>query len=239
MQEVFKIMSCTYNAPFDSYDFDHRVLSEKVKAYRKYRKMSQRALAEAAGVSLSSIAKIERGEAENVTLQLVSAVGAALGVSYFDLLFDYNNDNESGNVYDRRKFQSLYPPPYFHYDVSTLLGFMLYLPLIDPATLFDALRRIDGDVVGNEEYILDLIKRIISTIPDSQARKYADSMQGTIKKLCIEPDAELLNRRERCDSGEFYEDYHKMLEDKYTAAVKLQTLRADITALFERWLDEK
>ena len=62
-------------------------ISENIRKHREAKNLSQQKLAELAGVSQSTIYKLEHGKADNVTLQVGKSIAEALGVS-FNVLFE-------------------------------------------------------------------------------------------------------------------------------------------------------
>lgn len=58
--------------------------AEKIKAYRELARMSQKKLAEKAGVHFNTLARIERGEGVNV--DQLEKVAQAMGMSLADLV---------------------------------------------------------------------------------------------------------------------------------------------------------
>ena len=65
--------------------------------------------------------------------------------------------------------------PLAEYNYRKLLFlFILYLPIIPPALLQDALSRIGGSVFGNEGYVLGQIQKLLDSVPNSKLKFFAD-----------------------------------------------------------------
>ncbi len=163
----------------------------RVKAHREAKNMTQLNLANMAKISKSYITKIENGEAKNVGLETICMLAEALDIqiqdliAYVDVEYGFESDYNaysSENLEETKEillhsnsiFNTFYPPLYSRYKVTTLLEFILYLPLINPYYLVEKLCRIDGDIIDKEDYVCQLIDYLIKHIPDSDAKKFAD-----------------------------------------------------------------
>ena len=62
------------------------MLSENIKKYRKKKNLSQDNLAREAGVTYSTLSKIEAGYNQNPGVQTVQKIAIALGVTIDDLM---------------------------------------------------------------------------------------------------------------------------------------------------------
>ena len=81
-------------------------------------------------------------------------------------------------------------PLYAKFKITNLMQFLIYLPLMDPLALMTCLYNIDGDTFEREYYVLQKLEYLYRTIPDSDAKTYADKMA------------------EQC-SADYYMDYHR------------------------------
>ena len=75
----------------------------ELKAIRKERGLTQRQLADGAGVNLSLIGKLERGDYNcgNITARSLIAIADALEVDPHELLPDEKSDRRGGDFYNR------------------------------------------------------------------------------------------------------------------------------------------
>ena len=62
------------------------MLSENVKRIRRQKGLSQDKLAKAAGITLTTVVKIESGANDNPTLKTLRSLAEALGVTVNDLI---------------------------------------------------------------------------------------------------------------------------------------------------------
>jgi transcriptional regulator with XRE-family HTH domain len=62
-----------------------RILADNIRAYRRFRQLSQEELADQCNLHRTYVGSVERGE-RNVTLKTLETLAAALGVSVPELL---------------------------------------------------------------------------------------------------------------------------------------------------------
>jgi len=62
------------------------MLAKKIKSYRKKHNWSQQKLAEKAGLSYNTIAKIEQGAAKEPTIQTMIKIADAFGITLDELV---------------------------------------------------------------------------------------------------------------------------------------------------------
>ena len=62
------------------------MLAENIKELRKQRKLSQEELAKKAGVTYSTLIKLESGSNKNPTVKTLQQIAQALGVTLDDLM---------------------------------------------------------------------------------------------------------------------------------------------------------
>lgn len=151
----------------------------RVKQLRKNLKLNIADITEKSGLSAPYISDIEKGKRPKMSVAVLVDLAKALDVSVSDLLLGIEDEAASDEEYANELYYSkmektCYPPQLEYYGVSTLLQVLLYLPLIRPQNLFDALQRIEGYFKGNETYVLDQVNWCISQIPASPAKEYAD-----------------------------------------------------------------
>lgn len=156
-------------------------LGNRIRLLRTKLGMQQATLAEQAGLSKNYLGKLERGQIPNVSLAIIAGIADALGVKVFELLTNIENEDVSedddalaNEMYHKMLEDACYPPSIEGVNVSTLLQFLVYLPLIEPERIIDSLLRIDGGFSGQESYVLKQVNNCIGKIPPSPARDYAD-----------------------------------------------------------------
>lgn len=156
-------------------------LGQRIKDCRKKIGYTQTDLCEKSGVSIAHLSALERGKM-NVSVVILFQLAEALGISMSDLFSDIEEQTSWSvdDVYETSSYQknveaTCYPPDIKFYEVSNLLQFLVYLPLIQPERLMGNLLRIGGVMEHNETYVLDQINDCISSIPSSSAKEYADA----------------------------------------------------------------
>ncbi|HEL0009372.1 TPA: helix-turn-helix transcriptional regulator [Streptococcus equi subsp. zooepidemicus] len=70
-------------------------VAKRIQTLRKEFQLTQEQLAEAAGLDVSSIAKIERGERSNIKVNTLEKIVEAFGLSLSSFLQDYKNNTNS------------------------------------------------------------------------------------------------------------------------------------------------
>lgn len=65
--------------------------------------------------------------------------------------------------------------------IFTIADLILYLPLCDPWTLVDLLRRIRGEIAGYEEYVINQFSHIYINIPDIPAKRFANNQSAYLR----------------------------------------------------------
>lgn len=68
-------------------------IGENIKNRRKNIGLNREELAEKAGISVSHLAKLERDEQKNPTIQYITAISTALNCSIDELVFNENSNN--------------------------------------------------------------------------------------------------------------------------------------------------
>lgn len=157
-----------------------------IATLRRKRNLTQENLVEMIGdtyISLATLKRIEGGDIKGY--KYLRMIADALNVSVNDIIPDellpylekdyLDNDTIEHQIWIKNTFypqksegwQNVYP-------ITTLMEFLIYYPLMDKVYLTEALRRIDGDFFGNENYILHHLKRLYDDIPDSLEKRYAD-----------------------------------------------------------------
>ena len=175
---------------FNIIDFGNR-LAEK----RREAGLTQEELVARVGdenISLSTLKRLEGGSS-HIEMVRVMKICKVLGCKLQDLVaenvvrealekyFCDPEDEEEASEYMYRQ-RLFYPETYESYyqclPIKTLLTFLIYLPLMDPVQMMEALRRIEGDVFGRENYVLNKLWDVFRQIPDSNPKRYADYCAG-------------------------------------------------------------
>ena len=158
-------------------------LGKRVLKLRQKLGISQADLAMRADISKTYLGEFERGQRTNISISAIARIADSLGATISELFADIeqedlsweNDDTLTNALYQRRMEDACYPPKFEHYSVTTLMQFLVYLPLIKPQLLLDSLQRIGGSYAGYESYVMKQINFCISKIPQSPAREYADA----------------------------------------------------------------
>ena len=170
-------------------------VGEKLKLIRETNRMTQDQLSDKSGISQSQISIVESGNS-NVGLNTLNILADALGVKLSDLINEYEVDladyvhdkiEDKKEIFDEEMknlnvYTSFYPSVKIKAKISTLLEFLVYLPLIEPRRLFDVLSRLYGDFNGQEEYIVSQLEYLVNSIPDCPAKDYADYVYEILQK---------------------------------------------------------
>ena len=165
-----------------------RKIGIRVRMLRKNLKLNIATLSDKSGLSEAYIGDVERGTRKQMSVDVLIKLADALDVTLSDLLKNLEDEvaaeseeEYANQLYYNKLEETCYPPQPEHYNVATLLQFLLYLPLIRPKDICESLQRIDGNYENNEAYVLDQIDRCIAQIPVSAAKEYADVYVEKIK----------------------------------------------------------
>lgn len=107
----------------------------------------------------------------------------------------------------------------FGKEIFTYTNFMLYLPLCRPEVLIEALKRIGGEVIWREDYIIQQFAWVYREIPDIPAKRFADcqvELQPLLRKLKLTQEEEEKKRKLKAftqtkEYEEGYEQYESLL----------------------------
>lgn len=197
---------------------------------RRKRNLTQENLVEMIGethISLATLKRIEGGKIKGY--KYLKMIADALKVSVNDIIPDdllsyfendyLDNDTIEHHIWIKNTFylqkcegwQKIYP-------ITTLMEFLIYFPLMDKMYLTEALRRIDGDIFGNENYVLYHLKRIYDDIPNSPAKHYADYEAHKMNQAYFRDyvkNEEYIKQYEEAfnEHKEGYEMYSKLLQE--------------------------
>lgn len=166
-------------------------IGKRINSLRKEKKITRDELALRANISKNYLGMIERGERPQLSIKVIDDLATAFGVSLSDLFKsiedadapDMTNEEVANAAYKKEILDTCYPVDHSMYQVSSLMKFLLYLPLINSDDLMDALDRISGSFVDQESYVLQKINECIERIPSSPALSFA---QAEEKKLSRE-----------------------------------------------------
>ncbi len=166
-------------------------IGKKIKEMRIEQGLGQEELAGRVSISPTSLRQIEKGR-QNLTVETLRKIveeGLHSDVAAFFALLNYNEEDseedseaESWSLYEAQVRKSMYPPHLSHYQISSLLEFILYLPLMDPSLLVEMLGRIQGNVIGREDYIVGKINYLVNQIAAGPAKQFADL---EVQAMCL------------------------------------------------------
>ena len=194
---------------------NNKDIGSRIKAIRNEKGLTQERLVEIIGediLSLSTYKRIEDGTSP-VNLKRLYHISRALDCKPTDLFNDVDylreaimacyeangdklDEDELKNIdYGLIDMQISYPeipdhPLYTKFKITNLMQFIIYLPLMDPLAVMNSLYGIDGDTFEREYYVLEKLAYLYGTIPDGDAKRYADMMAS------------------QC-SADYYMDYHR------------------------------
>lgn len=197
----------------NKYDDIIKKLGTRIKQYRVSQNMTQLDLEKKTGISAAYISQIENGKRDNLSLNTLFLISEGLNVE-ISRLYSQDSSGMTQDIIENDKIiDSFYPAQYGNYQVTTLMEFLLYLPLIDDEMLmYDVLYRIGGNCVNNENYVCKKLNWLISTIPDSPAKRYSNHQVELMRKRRKDPAIGI-----QYDKDE-YENYVQLLEIKYEKA---------------------
>ena len=158
-------------------------IGNKIKEMRVEQSLGQEELANSVSISPTSLRQIEKGR-QNLTIEMLRKLvedGLHSDLAAFfaqleqgDNVTEDASEEKLWSLYEKQVRQSMYPPHLSHYKISSLLEFLIYLPLIEPSMLVDLLGRVQGNVIGKEDYIIGKINYVVGQITDSPAKQFAD-----------------------------------------------------------------
>ena len=198
---------------------DISLLPARLKVLRMHAGLTQAQLAEKSGVSQSQISSIENGD-YNVRLQTLALIADALNIDMTDFFIDFGIDNDdelvdfSEDLCNYEVFKSYYPPKVFNKKISTLLEFMVYLPLIDPWDLYSALQRIGGDFTGSEIYISTQLEGTLCHLPEGPEKDYADYVYSILQQRKDTHSIDLSSSYQDDEMKDNYKAYIDLIEKK-------------------------
>lgn len=158
-------------------------LGKRVLRIRQKLNISQSDLAQRAELSKTYLGEFERGQRTNISISVIARIADSLGVTMSELFNDIemsdasweDDDTFANTLYQKKLEDACYPSGFEGFPVTTLMQFLVYLPLLQPRYIIDSLLRIDGTFNGYESYVLKQINFCISKIPPSPAKEYADN----------------------------------------------------------------
>ena len=203
-------------------------LGNKISSRRRELKLSQEAAAEKADIGLATYKRIEQGK-NSCKLETLENISAALDIKMSNLLpsklrtilnrlFDDDDSNETEWLLNRQNV--FYPEKNegFDYPITTLLEFIMYLPLVNIAVLFDSLNRFAGELFQYESYVCDQLSYVYKNIEDDEMKKFADYQCGKLNYDYF--------RNYYDENTESYDEYEESTDyiigkDKYISRLKI------------------
>lgn len=166
-------------------------VGKRILKLRQKLNISQSELAQKSDISKTYLGEIERGKRTNISLAVIARIAASLGVTMAELFDNIEVSNVSWEdddtfadaLYQNKIEDACYPPGLEGFPVTTLMQFLVYLPLLQPQHIVDSLLRIDGCFKGYEDYVLKQINFCISKIPASSEKEYADYSSRCLSRV--------------------------------------------------------
>lgn len=158
-------------------------LGLKIRHMRELSGQSRDDLAKTCHISPRTLAKIERGEIDDVRMSTVNRIAEALGVPLSTLVADSEEDEypEDERIV-RRNYRDRDP----YHDISTYVELVLAFPVLDYSLLIDSCQRICGDIVGRESYAEKQFQFVFDHSPASPAKQYVTRILDIIHKTTKE-----------------------------------------------------
>lgn len=210
-------------------------IGEQIAKLRQKKGLTQEQLIELIGedkVSLSTLKRIESGMG-GFSLKRIIPICDALECEIGELiddqikvsLKDYYSEEGEGEVLFAAEIQRLFYPKrsdhmlFQRFPITSLLQFLIYLPLMNKDDLHTCLYCIGGSAFDREYYILSKLAYLYRTIPKGDAKDYADYMANKctydwFKRFITDPEleSELLEPENQEKLLRGYNAYMKIVE---------------------------
>lgn len=209
---------------------NYKQLAERLKKCRLDINYTQKELSKISGVSQPHISHIENGDSSQlpeIKLSTLDALAQALNISVIELLYD--NDTYDKALYDKdeKVYNAFYPDKYKHFNVTSLLQMLIYLPIVEYTALYYALYgRFDLRNLKNKDEWLESFIDVDSMISqlnycglkirNKEAKKYADAVYDLLDERKNKHDPNIKLDWEKV-SQESFEEYKKEINNKLVA----------------------
>ena len=198
------------------------VIGKRILKIRERLNIPQNELAYRAGLSKTYLGELERGQRDNVSVGKVAKIADVLGISMSELFSDIENeqvhwdqDNHlSDTLWQKNYEDTFYPPVIAECEVTTLLQFLVYLPLLSEQDVLSVLSQFNGQFEGCELEILKSLNTCITKIPQSKAKAYADLQAQRLSRTAY------LRRVQQTEHGDYYEEDLQEGSGEYTERIK-------------------
>ena len=197
-------------------------IGKRILKIREKLGIPQNELACRAGLSKTYLGELERGQRDNVSVGKLAKIADVLGISMSELFSDIENkqmhwdeDNHLTDALWKKNYEeTFYPPEITEYDVSTLLQFLVYLPLLPEQDVLNILFKFSGKFEGHELEILKSLNNCINKIPQSKAKAYADLQAQRLSRTAY------IHRARQTVNGDSYEVELKDDSGEYSERIK-------------------
>ncbi len=197
-------------------------IGKRILKIRERLGIPQNELAYRAGLSKTYLGELERGQRDNVSVGKLAQIAHILGISMSELFSDIENeqmiwdkDNHlSDTLWQKNYEDTFYPPAITDCEVTTLLQFLVYLPLLPEQDVLNILSQFNGKFEGCELEILKSLNTCIAKIPQSTAKAYADLQAQRLSRTAY------MRRAKQAEPGDYCEEEQLDGSDEYTERIK-------------------
>ncbi len=203
---------------------NYSLLGKNIRDMREEVGVSQNDLALAVGISKRRLSALENGHVDNISLNTISKIAELFSCKLGTLIVDdlqkddFPVTTNLGLQHTIDCANYLYRNPFRK--ISTFSQLFLILPLINLEDLFDAIYRVRGCILGNEDYVAQAVGYAYHNIPESKAKSYIDKVLELIESEPWDgmPDksaSEVLKEKENellISDPEFEEEYNSYFE---------------------------
>lgn len=198
------------------------VIGKRILKIRERLGIPQNELAHRAGLSKTYLGELERGQRDNISVGKLAKIADVLGISMSELFSDIENeqmhwdeDNHLSDALWQKNYEdTFYPPSITECEVTTLLQFLVYLPVLSEQDVLNILSQFNGKFEGCELEILKSLNTCIAKIPQSNAKAYADLQAKHLSRTAY------LRRAQQTEPRDYSEEELLEGSDEYSERIK-------------------
>lgn len=212
------------------------IFCRNVQRKRLERGLSQTKLAKLADISRTTLVKIENHDVhEGLSIGVMERISNALGLPLAILI---SKSIDEAAEFDWHLYESTTVQKYYS-GRDRLFEFLLYLPLLDRATLLDSLQRIGADFIGDERYVEEQLKFLKNSIPEGPAKNFAHEIADRILEIKKTKDNDAKVDLLRKYDGGIESDHHNPDYEAYMNLIEYEYERALLYKNMERFLSQQ
>ena len=157
--------------------------------------MTIESLSAKSSISVSKISALENNRTDNVSIRTLIDIADALSTDlcslvseihigeYDECLKEFDEEDCINLIAHSDIIKTYYPPMLRDHEISSLLEFIVILPMLDPLDLYDNFERILCSTNGSEDYISEQISSSWKKVPDSPVKQYCERELASIRKI--------------------------------------------------------